>query len=161
MLNESVSAQARQSIEARYRLRDETLAKELDDLAARFGRDRSGEEQERLGVKLRLICERDLFDRAAIAWGGLRRAHEEAGGARRPGLVATFLAELDGYMRTAALGLANQLRRHSAALGPAFNGSRAIDAEWLARLRQRAAERQAQDIETYVASLRRGMPFSR
>ncbi|MDX1569663.1 MAG: hypothetical protein R3200_04195 [Xanthomonadales bacterium] len=157
MLNERVKAQAGQSIEARFQLRDETLKKALEDIAVRVRRDGTGEERNRLGVQLRLICERDMFDRANLVWEAIYKAHQDLDGTRRPHIKSAMLREIDAHMRVAALALAAQLKEYSAEFKPAFRGNSAINAEWVARLRQRAADQQRQKVENYVAQLKRGL----
>lgn len=156
MLTDSVREQAAQSIDARFQLRNEFLDEALDELALRGRRDYTGEEKNRVGVQLRLICEQDLFERANIVWDAVRKAHQARDGVRRSGLRDAILDELERRMRAAALNLAGRLRQHSRDFGPAFRGSQAINAEWLAALRQRAAEKQRQKIEDYINGLRRG-----
>ena len=157
MLKESVKAQAGQSIEARFQLRDEVLKKALEEIAIRVRRDATGEERNRLGVQLRLACERDMIERANLVWDALFKAHQDLDGKGRPRLKASMLKEIDAHMRTAAISLAAQLKEYRTEFKPAFRGNNAINAEWVARLRQHAADQQRQKVENYVAQLKRGL----
>lgn len=157
MLSDAIREQARTAIQSRFQLRNEVLAKELDQLAARPVDPMDSEEVSRLSIRVRLICEHDLFERAFIVWNNLKKSHEECGGVKSNGLIQEFLAEARLYMQEASLNLAEHLRKHSENLAPAFAGGGAISAEWLASLRSRALEKYTKDMEEYIEGLSWGI----
>lgn len=148
---------ARQAIAARFDMRDEALRAEIEQLVALVARDSYAQQDGRLGVKARLLCERDLLERAAIAWAALRKAHQDVEGFQRPGLQRELLDQLHAFMREGALRLAASLRERAEDLAHAFTGRGAIDAAWIARQRRNSVERQAQGIEDYVVRLPRNV----
>jgi len=156
MITESVLRAAEQAVAARFDMRDDALGKELGQIVAMVARDTYGQDDGRLGVKVRLLCERDLLERSALAWAALRKAHHEYEGCQRPGLRRALHGQLAAYMKDGALRLASSLRSRSEDLAPVFSGRSAIDAAWIARQRRSATERRAQSIEDYVSQLPRG-----
>lgn len=153
MLSESVREQARVAIDARFSLRDDVLIKELEQLASRAADEPDVDEINRLGIRLRLICEHDLFERAFIVWNNLKRAHEEFGAVKSQGLMQDFLLESRVHMKEATISLASHLSSHSSELAQAFQGRMGLDAKWLGKLRDRAIEKHSRDIEDYISSL--------
>ena len=153
MLSDSVRKQARAAIDARFRLRNEVLAKELEQLASKAADEPDVDEVNRLGIRLRLICEHDLFERAFIVWNNLKRAHEEFGAVKSQGLMRDFLLETRLHMKEATISLASHLSGHSEALARAFQGRSGLDAKWLGKLRDRSIEKYSHDMEEYINSL--------
>ena len=157
MLSESTRVHAKQAIDARFRLRDDVLAEELQRLAAKAADETDIDEMSRMGVRLRSICEHDLFERAFIVWNNLKRAHQECGAVKAQGLMNDLVTEAQLHMKDTTVSLASHLRRHSAELRSAFQGQSGLDAAWLANLRNRAIEKYSRDIEAYVESLSWGL----
>ena len=153
MLDEDVMADAGAAVGARFDMRDTALAKEIEQLVALADRDPHAREEGRMSVKLRLICERDLRERAGLAWTSLRRAHADFDGVYRQGVQSALVLQLDEFLREGALRLAAALRERASDLVEAFLGGDAIDADWIARQRRRAVEWQAQSVEDYVRTL--------
>ena len=153
MLSESIREQARVAIDARFSLRDDVLIKELEQLASRAADEPDVDEVNRLGIRLRLICEHDLFERAFMVWNNLKRAHEEFGAVKSQGLMQDFLLESRVHMKEATISLASHLSSHSNELAQAFQGRMGLDAKWLGKLRDRAIEKHSRDIEEYINSL--------
>ena len=145
------------AVEARFELRDTVLKKELDDLATRVARIKASGEEEAVGVKLRLICEADLKDRAQMAWAAIRKIHSEEVGSATPNISGELLGELESYMRQATLSLAGHLRSRATTFAGEFSGAGAINADWMARQRQNAIDSQRKSIDEYVTGLRKGV----
>lgn len=157
MLDELFQQKTDQAVASRFQLRDETLKKDLDDLVARTGSYADPQEREKLGVKLRLICERDLYERARMVWMSVKRAHEDGSGKKSSSLIEELLSEVQRHMKPASIHLANELASRSEELGPAFCGFGQLNADWVAKLRGRSVERVAKDIDEYVSKLKRGI----
>jgi hypothetical protein len=157
MLSDAIRQQARTAIQSRFHLRDEVLHKELEQLAAKTIDRLDAEDVSKLNIRLRLICEHDLYERAFIIWNNLKKAHEECGGMKSNGLIQDFLIEARMHMQDASLNLADHLKKNSDALAPAFQGRGALNADWLASLRSRALERYTKDMEEYIEGLSWGI----
>jgi hypothetical protein len=153
MLSDSIREQARAAIAARFKLRDDVLVKELEQLASKAADETEVDEVNRLGIRLRLICEHDLFERAFIVWNNLKRAHEEFGAVKSQGLMVDFVTEARAHMKEATISLASHLSRHSDDLARAFKGRNGLDAKWLGKLRDRSIEKYSHDMEDYINSL--------
>jgi len=157
MLSDAIRQQARLAIQSRFQLRDEVLVKELDQLSSKRVDADDDDAVSKLNIRLRLLCEHDLFERAFIVWNNLRKAHEECGGSRSNELLSDFIKEARQYMEEATINLAGHLKRSSDVLAPAFAGRSAITAEWLAKLRRYALEKQSKDMEDYIQGLSWGL----
>ncbi|MEM9300963.1 MAG: hypothetical protein AAGE01_02570 [Pseudomonadota bacterium] len=153
MITDAVLKLARTNVQARFEMRDQELHKELDQVVAIAARESYGEDEGRVSVKVRLLCESDLNQRASTAWIALRKSHHDTDGVQFPGLQRELLTIMEGYMRDGALRLASQLRGRAEDLKQAFTGAGAIDAEWIAKRRRSAIEQQAQSIDDYVRQL--------
>ncbi|MDJ0657190.1 MAG: hypothetical protein QNJ40_23725 [Xanthomonadales bacterium] len=156
MLSDAVRQTASQAIQARFALRDDVLKNELEQLAGKAIQLHDSEEIAKISVRLRLACEHDLFERAFIVWNNLKRAHEEHGGPKSATLLEDFLADARMFMKEASVNLANRLAEHVEEFGPIFTGPQALNAEWIAALRQRALERHHKEMEEHVRKVSSG-----
>lgn len=150
-------SELKNAVEARFELRDNVLKKELDDLAVRIARSKASGDDEAVGVKLRLICEQDLQDRAQMTWASIRKIHSEEVGTATPNLSSELIGELESYMRRATLSLAGHLRSRAKEFASEFSGQTPINADWMARQRQNAIDSQRKAIDEYVSGLRKGV----
>ncbi len=157
MSNNGLEDKLDSAIASRFQIRDETLDKALEELAVRTRNNYDEDWPTALGIKLRLVCEQDLYERAYIVWQALRKDHESAGKVKTASLMKDFRASMRKHMQLASLNLANHLRKYSEDLEPAFTSKNALDAAWLARLRDRASERYAKDMNEYVSRLNWGL----
>ena len=157
MLSFSIREQASLAIRARFVLRDDVLAEELQQLVFKSEDETEIDEINRMGIRLRLICEHDLFERAFIVWNNLKRAHEESGAVKSKGLMQDFLTESRTHMKQATISLAGHLSGHAEALARAFQGPKGMDAKWLGKLRDRSIEKHSSDMEDYINSLSWGI----
>lgn len=157
MLTDKLREAARQAIQPRFDLLDEQLDERLDELAAQALRLTRADELAKVGVKVRLVCEQDLNERAFAAWRALRRVHENLDGHRSEGLQKQFKTELHRYMTDASVNLANHLADHGEALAPTFSGQQPLDPQWLRRQQRLAEEKQHKEIEAYVSRLHRSL----
>lgn len=149
MLDSAIVDTARAQMAIAFEGRDLTLDKELRALIP------SANSSEKAGIELRLICERDMFERGATAWSSLKRAYDTHGGKRYEGLANDLKAALRTIMTDAGVNLAEHLQRYGNELAPAIKGALPIDGAWLRSLRERALDKQSPSVAKYVSSLRR------
>lgn len=157
MLKDAIREAARAAIQARFQLRDEVLIADLEKLASQARSIGSGDEMARIGVRVRLTCEHDLFERAHMVWNSLKRAHQDRGAPKSPTLMEDLMAESQHHMKQAGLNLAGSLERFSPSFAPLFVGRGGLDGRWLSGLCRRAIERYATNMEEYVAGVRWGL----
>lgn len=157
MLKDAIREAARSAIQSRFQLRDEVLIADLEKLASQAEGITSGDDLARVGVRLRLACEHDLFDRAQMIWLGLKRAHQDHGAPKSPTLLEDLLAESQRHMKEAGLNLAARLEQFSASFKPLFASRSGLDARWLSSLCRRAIERYAADMEQYASGVGWGL----
>ncbi len=157
MLKDAIREAARAAIQARFQLRDEVLIADLEKLASQARSIGSGDEMARIGVRVRLTCEHDLFERAHMVWTSLKRAHQDYGAPKSATLLDDFLTEAQRHMKDAGLNLASRLEQFSEPFSPLFSVRGGLDARWLSNLCRRAMERYAGDMETYVEGVRWGL----
>lgn len=159
MLKDKVVEAANAAVETRFKLRDQALAKELDALAQKIQSGGFDDEEERMGVQLRLICEQDLETRAQSAWGAIKKAHQSLDGKRTEDLASELMGLLNDAMKRGAVSLANHLRERHTALSQALGGATPVDAQYLTRQWQRAADDRRSDVGAYVSKLRKPLRF--
>lgn len=157
MLDDKIREAARLAIQPRFELLDQTLDDQLDELTASARRLTRADELAHVGVKVRLVCEHDLNERAFAAWRAIRRAHEAMDHHRSDGLLKAIKSELHLYMADACVNLANRLADHADALAPTFSGSQPLDPAWLRRMQRLAEEKQMKEMEQYVSHLHRSL----
>lgn len=153
MLDAAIRDRASTLIQERLRSRDDQLKADLGRFVEKLERIEDDDEILRMSVKLRLLCETDLTDRAALIWNSVRAAHRDLVGLRTEGLVRDMKDELNVHMRSGGVALAAAMRERAGGLRPIFSGPQPIDAAWLARQRDRAAEQTTKNIEEYVDGL--------
>lgn len=149
MLDSAIVATARAQMAIAFEGRDLTLDKELRALIP------TANSSEKAGIELRLICERDMFERSATAWSSLKRAYDTQAGRRYEGLANDLKAALRTIMTDAGINLAEHLQRYGTELAPAIKGALPIDGTWLRSLRERSLDKQSSSVAKYVSSLRR------
>lgn len=150
MLSDEVLEVANAAIAKRFELRDEVLNGELTALSTSIERAAEGEPLARHGVKLRVICEQDLSDRAQIIWSSLKRACQQ-GRVKRDGVLLEDLMELTSeLMRQESIRLAGTLSSYRDHINPLLTGSRRKDAKWLSQQTRMAMEKYARDIEQFA-----------
>lgn len=149
MLEAAIVDTAKAQMSIAFDGRNLTLDKQLRALVP------TANSSEKAGIELRLICERDMFERVAIAWSNLKRAYDTQAGKRYDGLDQDLKAALRTIMTDAGVNLAEHLQRYGTELAPAIKGALPIDGEWLRSLRERSLDKQSQAVAKYVSSLRR------
>ncbi len=150
MLKPETLDAALESVHTRFELRDEVLHKELESLSHNIEGQSTSDQLARYGVKLRLICERDMSDRAQIIWSSLRRAHEKSGEGKGVDLLNDLIAQTKELMRQESIRLAGTLSSYRKYITPLMSGSRRKDAEWLTKIRRMAMEKFQSDMEKYA-----------
>jgi hypothetical protein len=150
MLNDEILKVVNEAIHNRFELRDEVLNTELQSLSMAVQRTAEGDPLARHGVKLRVICEQDLSDRAQIIWSALKRACERANVKRDEALLNDLMELTSELMRQESIRLAGTLSSYRDHINPLLTGSRRKDAQWLSHQTRMAMEKYARDIENFA-----------
>ncbi len=150
MLRDDILKVANEAIHNRFELRDEVLNTELQSLSMAVQRTAEGDPLARHGVKLRVICEQDLSDRAQIIWSSLKRACEKARVKRGHALLNDLMELTSELMRQESIRLAGTLSSYRDHVNPLLTGSARKDAKWLSHQTRMAMEKYSSEIELFV-----------